>query len=98
MSNNREVSQFGSFVTVDNAGNNVSISTHVGINTTTISGNSGLVGIGNSMQGLYISNGMIIMDNHLEGNHYIGTDYNGVMAGPVNVNGSLYVDGVWVVV
>ena len=47
MANNREVSQFGSFVTVDDAGNNVSISTHVGVNTTTISGNSGLVGIGN---------------------------------------------------
>ena len=41
---------------------------------------------------------MYIFDNHLEGNHYIGTAFNGLMAGPVTVNGTLTVDGVWVVV
>jgi len=41
---------------------------------------------------------MIIHDNRLTGNHYIGTAYNGLMAGPVTVDGSLTIDGVWVVV
>ena len=44
------------------------------------------------------SNGMIIYDNELNGNHYIGTNFNGLMAGPVVVNGSLTVDGHYVVV
>ena len=57
-----------------------------------------LTGIGNSFQGLYISNGMMIIDNHLEGNHYIGTAYNGLMAGPITINGVLTVDGNYVVV
>jgi len=38
------------------------------------------------------------MDNKLTGNHYIGTAFNGLMAGPVDVQGSLTIDGVWVVV
>ena len=38
------------------------------------------------------------MDNTLTGNHYIGTNFNGLMAGPVTVNGALTIDGVWVVV
>ena len=57
-----------------------------------------LVGVGNSFQGLYISNGMMIMDNTLNGNHYIGTTMNGLMAGPVNIDGTLTVDGNYVVV
>lgn len=69
----------------------------VGVNTTSLDV-SGLTGVGNSFQGLYVSNGMVIMDNTLNGNHYIGTNFNGLMAGPVNVNGSLTIDGVWVVV
>jgi hypothetical protein len=69
----------------------------VGVNTTSVDV-SGLTGIGNSFNGLYVSNGMVIMDNTLNGNHYIGTNFNGLMAGPVNVNGSLTIDGVWVVV
>jgi len=69
----------------------------VGINTTTLD-NVGLTGIGNSFQGLYISNGMIIVDNVLNGNHYIGTNFNGLMAGPVIVEGSLTIDGNYVVV
>ena len=56
----------------------------VGINTNNLDDND-LVGVGNSFQGLYISNGMMITDNTLSGNHYIGTAFNGLMAGPVNI-------------
>jgi hypothetical protein len=69
----------------------------VGVNTNSVS-DADLVGIGNSMNGVYISNGMLITDNTLTGNHYIGTAFNGIMAGPVTVNGTLTVDGVWVVI
>ena len=69
----------------------------VGVNTTSVDV-SGLTGVGNSFQGMYVSNGMIIYDNTLNGNHYIGTNFNGLMAGPVTINGTLTVDGVWVVV
>ena len=55
-------------------------------------------GIGNSFRGLYIGNGMMVVDNALNGNHYIGTSYNGLMAGPVTINGVLTVDGNYVVV
>ena len=71
-------------------------SSSVGVNTTGLP--STLTGIGNSFQGIYVSNGMYIMDNTLTGNHYIGTNFNGLMAGPVTVNGALSIDGVWVVV
>ena len=69
----------------------------VGVNTTNLD-NSALTGVGNSFQGMYISNGMMVYDNELNGNHYIGTAYNGLMAGPVTVNGTLTVDGNYVVV
>jgi len=69
----------------------------VGVNTNNLDDND-LVGVGNSFQGLYISNGMIIHDNTLNGNHYIGTAFNGLMAGPVNIEGTLTVDGNYVVV
>ena len=69
----------------------------VGVNTSNLDDND-LVGVGNSFQGLYISNGMIIHDNTLSGNHYIGTAFNGLMAGPVNIEGTLSVDGNYVVV
>jgi len=72
-------------------------SSSVGIGTTTLD-DSDLVGVGNSFQGLYIRNGMMIVDNSLDGDHYIGTNFNGLMAGPVTVNGTLTVDGNWVVV
>ena len=68
----------------------------IGVNTSALA--STLTGVGNSFQGIYVSNGMMIMDNTLNGNHYIGTTYNGLMAGPVVVNGSLTVDGHYVVV
>ena len=69
----------------------------VGIKTSTVDDND-LTGIGNSFNGLYISNGMSIFDNSINGNHYIGTAYNGLMAGPVNIEGVLTVDGNYVVI
>ena len=75
----------------------ISTSKSVGVNTTSLS-DVDLQGIGNTFQGLYIGNGMVVTDNHLNGNHYIGTAYNGLMAGPVTVNGVLTVDGNWAVV
>ena len=71
--------------------------TSVGVNTTTLN-DSDLVGAGSSFQGLYISNGMMVTDNALNGNHYIGTAFNGLMAGPVTINGVLTIDGNYVVV
>ena len=69
----------------------------VGVGTTSTD-DADLQGIGNSARGLYISNGMILYDNAINGNHYIGTTMNGLMAGPVSVNGVLNVDGNFVVV
>ena len=71
--------------------------TSVGINTSTVN-DKDLQGIGNTFNGMYISNGMMIYDNALSGNHYIGTAFNGLMAGPVTIHGTLSVDGQYVVV
>lgn len=87
--------QGGKFVS-DNAG--IHTVSSVGVNTTGLQINPSLTGVGNSFQGIYVSNGMYIMDNTLNGNHYIGTAFNGLMAGPVTVNGALTIEGVWVVV
>ena len=57
----------------------------VGIGTTNVD-DPDLQGIGNSARGLYVSNGMILYDNAINGNHYIGTSMNGLMAGPVSVS------------
>ena len=46
---------------------------------------------------MYVSNGMYLNDNSLNGDHYIGTSFNGMMSGPVNVEGVLTVDGNYVV-
>ena len=75
----------------------IATSKSVGVNTSNLDDND-LVGVGNSFQGLYISNGMMITDNKLSGNHYIGTAFNGLMAGPVNIEGTLTIDGNYVVV
>ena len=75
----------------------IATSKSVGVNTSNLDDND-LVGVGNSFQGLYISNGMMITDNKLSGNHYIGTAFNGLMAGPVTVEGTLTIDGNYVVV
>jgi hypothetical protein len=81
--------------TTYNAG--IATSKSVGVHTSTID-EPNLTGVGNSFNGLYVANGMIIVDNQLNGDHYIGTSYNGLMAGPVTVNGVLTVDGNYVVV
>ena len=80
------------------ASSNVGVYTgkSVGINTTDLS--DALVGTGNSFQGVYVSNGMVIFDNTLNGNHYIGTNFSGLMAGPANIAGVLTIDGTYVVV
>ena len=78
-----------------NAG--IATASSVGVNTSTLD-NTDLVGVGNSFNGIYVSNGMMIMDNTLTGNHYIGTNFNGLMAGPVNIEGVLTIDGNYVVV
>ena len=75
----------------------IATSKSVGVNTSTLDDND-LVGVGNSFNGLYVSNGMIINDNKLNGNHYIGTAFNGMMAGPVSIEGTLTIDGNYVVV
>ena len=69
----------------------------IGINTSNFD-DPKVVGTANSFQGIYVSNGMYIHDNTLNGNHYIGTAYNGLMAGPVTINGVLTIDGNYVVV
>ena len=69
----------------------------IGINTNNFD-DTDIVGAGNSFKGLYISNGMMITDNSLHGNHYIGTAFNGLMAGPVTIHGTLTVEGNYVVV
>ena len=79
----------------DTAG--ISTSKSIGVNTTTLA-DPDLVGVGNSFQGVYISNGMLIVDKNLNGNHYIGTNFNGLMVGPVTINGTLTIDGDYVVV
>ena len=75
----------------------ISTNTSVAINTSTVDDND-LTGIGNSLKGLYVANGMIIHDNELTGVHYIGTSFRGMMAGPVSIAGTLTVDGNYVVV
>ena len=75
----------------------IATSKSVGVNTSNLD-DANLTGVGNSFQGLYVSNGMIIFDNSLSGNHYIGTNYSGLIAGPANVTGVLTIDGEYVVV
>ena len=75
----------------------ITTNTPAGINTSTLD-DPDLVGLGNSFQGMYISNGMLIHDNELTGAHYIGTNFRGLMAGPVTIGGTLTVDGNYVVV
>ena len=75
----------------------IATSKSVGVNTSTLD-DTDLTGIGNSFKGLYISNGMIVHDNVLNGNHYIGTSMNGLMAGPVTIDGNLEIDGNYVIV
>jgi len=91
-----EVAGGGKFVDSTSPAAGIHTADSVGINT--VGFTTDMVGAGNSFNGMYISNGMTIYDNELNGNHYISTSYNGLMAGPVTVNGVLTVDGNYVVV
>jgi len=82
---------------VSDSATGISTSKSIGVNTSSVA-DTDLVGIGASFQGVYISNGMLIVDKELNGNHYIGTNFNGLMVGPVTVNGTLTIDGDYVVV
>ena len=88
-----EVAGGGKFVS---SSSGIHTNSNVGIGTTQFT--TAMVGAGNSFQGMYISNGMTIYDNELNGNHYISTNFNGLMASSVTVNGVLTVDGNYVVV
>lgn len=88
--------QIGGTTVIDNS-RNVYNTGNVGVGTTSLT-DTNLVGAGNSLTGLYISNGMIVMDNTLNRNSYIGTAYNGLMAGPVTISSTLTVAGNFVVV
>ena len=91
-----EVAGGGKFVESSSPAAGIHTASNVGVNT--VGFTTDMVGVGNSFQGMYISNGMTIYDNELNGNHYISTSFNGLMAGPVTVNGVLTVDGNYVVV
>ena len=91
-----EVAGGGKFVESSSPAAGIHTASNVGVNT--VGFTTDMVGAGNSFQGMYISNGMTIYDNELNGNHYISTNFNGLMAGPVTVNGALTVDGNYVVV
>ena len=82
---------------VSDSATGISTTKSIGVNTSSVA-DSDLVGVGNSFQGIYIANGMLIVDKELNGNHYIGTNFNGLMVGPVTVNGTLSIDGDYVVV
>ena len=91
-----EVAGGGRFVVSSSPAAGIHTADSVGVNT--VGFTTDMVGAGNSFSGMYISNGMTIYDNELNGNHYISTSFNGLMAGPVTVNGVLTVDGNYVVV
>ena len=91
-----EVAGGGRFVVSSPPAAGIHTADSIGINT--VGFTTDMVGAGNSFNGMYISNGMTIYDNELNGNHYISTSFNGLMAGPVTVNGVLTVDGNYVVV
>jgi hypothetical protein len=91
-----EVAGGGRFVVSSSPAAGIHTADSIGINT--VGFTTDMVGAGNSFNGMYISNGMTIYDNQLNGNHYISTSFNGLMAGPVTVNGVLTVDGNYVVV
>ena len=91
-----EVAGGGRFVVSSSPAAGINTVDSVGVNT--VGFTTDMVGAGNSFNGMYISNGMTIYDNKLNGNHYISTSFNGLMAGPVTVNRVLTVDGNYVVV
>ena len=51
----------------------IATSKSVGVNTTNLD-DTRITGVGNSFNGLYISNGMMVNDARLDGDHFIGAD------------------------
>lgn len=86
-------------ISVDWKRDNIGLTTTspVGFGTTSVA-DKDLTGVGNSFQGIYVSNGLVVFDNTLNGSHYIGTNFNGLMAGPVTIGGTITIDGNYVVV
>ena len=74
----------------------IATSKSVGVNTTNLD-DTRITGVGNSFNGIYVSNGMMVNDARLDGDHFIGADVNGMMVGPVNITGTLTVEGNYVV-
>ena len=74
----------------------LSTTTSVGINTDDVDRKT-LVGLGNSFNGLYVSNGVFLTDKVKKGNHYKSTQFNGFAAGPITLNGVMTVDGAFVI-
>ena len=74
----------------------LSTTTSVGINTDDVDRKT-LVGLGNSFNGLYVSNGVFLTDKVMTGSHYISTQFNGFAAGPITLNGVMTVDGAFVI-
>ena len=74
----------------------LSTTTSVGINTDDVDRKT-LVGLGNSFNGLYVSNGVFLTDKVMTGNHYISTQFNGFAAGPITINGVITIDGAFVI-
>lgn len=78
---------------------NVGLTTDGSLGVTTSSiDNQYVSGVGNTVKGLVIGNGLLLIHNQLNGDHYIGTAYNALLAGPMTINGTVTINGSMVVV
>ena len=78
---------------------NVSIGGNVGVQTTYPT-SATLVGAGSSLIGLYMGDGHMLFSDNLSrsGGYYIPNGINALNAGPVTLNSTMTLDGVWVIV
>ena len=78
---------------------NVSIGGNVGVQTTYPT-SATLVGAGSSLIGLYMGDGHMLFSENLSrsGGYYIPNGINALNAGPVTLNSTMTLDGVWVIV
>ena len=60
--------------------------------------NSANANITNLTASTAIVNGPILVPNILPGNYTVAAGYNGLLPGPINITGSITIDGVLVVV
>ena len=72
-----EVAGGGKFVDSTSPAAGIHTADSIGINT--VGFTTDMVGAGNSFNGMYISNGMTIYDNELNGNHYISTNFKSIV-------------------